>query len=295
MLKDAASLSPGDEGVYNIITASKVSDHARYHRKLSPAFSQKALLEQEPYIMHYIDLFMIKLKLRCREGPQDMVKWSNLIFFDIIADLTFGESLNGLEEEVYHPWLEGLFGSLMKSVTFARAGRQFPHISRILKFCSSKKLAEQQIKHSIFVRERVEKRLASKSTRRDFMSYILPYDEEKVRMSMAEVRATYGALMLAGSENVATTVVFTLYLLLQSPTKLSKLVQEIRKSFQEPEEIDFLAVSQLKYLAAVVNESMRIYPAAPTSQPRVVPDVSQFDVNMLYCYREYEVPELSWK
>jgi hypothetical protein len=42
--------------------------------------------------------------------------------------------------------------------------------------------------------------------------------------------------------------------------------------FQTPEEINFLALKSLKYLSAVVDESMRIHPAAPTSQPRVVPD-----------------------
>jgi cytochrome P450 len=276
LLKDAANLSPGEEGVFNIITAWNVKDHARYHRKLSPAFSQKALYEQESYIMHYVDLLITKLNIRCKESPQDMVKWLNLIFFDIIADLTFGESLHGLEKEMYHPWLDGLFGSLMKSITFARATRQFPHISKILQLFQSKDLAEQQVKHSVFVKNRVEQRVASNSTRRDFMSYILPYDQEKAQMSMAEVRATYGALMLAGSENVATTLVFTLYLLLCNPAELAKLTKEVRTTFRETADINFLAVSHMKYLGAVVNESMRIYPAAPTSQPRVVPVVGKF-------------------
>ncbi|EPE26987.1 Cytochrome P450 [Glarea lozoyensis ATCC 20868] len=270
MPKDARSLAPGDEGVYNIITASNPSDHFRYSHKLHHALSSKALFDQEPFITTYVDLLIFRLKARCTKGPQDIVKWANLIYFDIISDLTFGESLNGLENEEYHPWLRGLFGSNMKSITFQRAMRQFPHIFKFLNLFAPKGLAEQQIKHSKFVREMVHRRMQDESGRPDFMSYILPYSEEHSLMTMPEVRATYGALMLAGSENVATTLVFTIFYLLKHPAALQKLSLEIRSRLLTLEDIDFLGVNSLKYLSAVINESMRLAPAAPTSQPRVV-------------------------
>jgi cytochrome P450 len=160
----------------------------------------------------------------------------------------------------------------MRNISIYRAINQFPHVAKVLKLFTPKGLIEQQKKHSTFIKASVERRINSEVERSDFMSYILPYSEEKVKMSMAEVRATYGALMIAGSENVATTLVFTIYHLLQNPDVLDQLIQEIRTSFKKPEEINFLALKSLKYLSAVVDESMRIHPAAPTSQPRVVPD-----------------------
>jgi len=270
--KDTEKLGPGDEGVYNIINTFDFADHARYRSHLAPAFSTRALLEQEQYIIYYVELLVSKLRKCSPDQPQDMVKWANLIYFDIIADLTFGKSLDGLEREEYHPWLSGLFGTTMRNISIYRAINQFPHVAKVLKLFTPKGLIEQQKKHSTFIKASVERRINSEVERSDFMSYILPYSEEKVKMSMAEVRATYGALMIAGSENVATTLVFTIYHLLQNPDVLDQLIQEIRTSFKKPEEINFLALKSLKYLSAVVDESMRIHPAAPTSQPRVVPD-----------------------
>jgi len=270
--KDPENLAPNEEGVYNILTASNPADHARYRSQLNPAFSTRALNDQEPLVMKYVDLLILRLGQHCAEGTLDMLRWANLIYFDIIADLTFGESLHGLDNETYHPWLRGFFGTTMKMISFQKAILRFPHIFKLLRLFMPSRLTEQQLKHSSFVAEHVARRMSATVDRRDFMSYILPYDEGKSQMSMAEVRATYGALMLAGSENVATTLVFTVYHLLTNPPVRAKLVHEIRSGFAGEHEISFRAVNGLKYLSAVVHESMRIHPPAPSSQQRVVPD-----------------------
>lgn len=269
--KDPDSLAPGDENVYNIITVINQEDHARYRGTLSQAFSATALREQEPMVMHYVDLLIERLRQRCKDGPQDMVKWATLIYFDIIADLTFGESLRGLEDGEYHPWLEGLFGSTMRLTTYRRALRRLPFASLLDRILTPRRLIDQQVKHAAFVRERVQRRMNSPTDRRDFMSHILPYDEKTARMSMPEVRATFGALMLAGSENVATTLIFTVFLILKHPKVLAQLVEEVQSSTTEGQALDFTTVNSFKYLTAVVKEAMRLRPAAPTSQPRVAP------------------------
>lgn len=193
--------------------------------------------------------------------------------FDVIADLTFGESLYGLEDEKYHPWVEGLFGSVMKHASLKRAIGYFPHVKPVLDAFLPKTLLEQRAKHAHFVAERVEKRMTNGGNKKgDFMSFILPYNPEKVHMSLPEIRATFGVLMMAGSENLATTVDFTIYHLLKNPDAWGKLKEEVRGRFQSEADINFISVGSLPYLAAALSESMRIQPAAPASQPRVVPD-----------------------
>lgn len=276
--KDAESLSRNEEGVHNILTVCNQADHARYRSRLNPAFSTRAMYDQEPLIMKYVDLLVLRLTQRCQEGSQDILEWANFIYFDIIADLTFGESLHGLESETYHPWLQGFFGTTMKYISVQKAMRRFPHISKLLPYFMPTSLVSQQKKHSDFVREHVERRMSNSLDRRDFMSYILPYDPDKSLMSMPEVRATYGALMLAGSENVATTLVFTIYHLLKDPSVSAKLVQEIRSTFPTEDSMTFVAVNGLRYLPAVVDEAMRVHPPAPSSQQRVVPPEGDYFV-----------------
>ena len=271
MIKDPKVLSPGPEGVFNIVTSFDPAEHARYRGKLNPAFSSRALQEQEPVIMQHVNLMIEKLDKHCTEAPQDVVKWSSLLYFDIIGDLTFGRALYNIENGNPQAWLKGLFGSTMALITIHNAINQFPHISKVLNYFINRFLVDQQVKHAKFVRESVDQRFNTKKKHRDFMSYILPYDEKVVQMSIAEVRATYGALMIAGSENVSTTLSFTVYHLLKNPDVLERLTKEVRSAFLSTDEINFVSISSLKYLSAVVNESMRIHPAAPMSKPRVVP------------------------
>jgi hypothetical protein len=57
--------------------------------------------DQEPIMTKYFDLLMQRLHENC-EKPVDMVNWYNLTTFDIISDLTFGESFHRLENSRLH-------------------------------------------------------------------------------------------------------------------------------------------------------------------------------------------------
>jgi cytochrome P450 len=52
---------------------------------------------------------------------------------------------------------------------------------------------------------------------------------------------------------------------------MAQLATEIRSAFTQDSDMTFRAVEQLKYMTAVINESLRIYPPFVTSLSRVVP------------------------
>ena len=63
------------------------------------AFSDSALQAQESLVTSYCDLLIQKLYAQMEsEKPVDMTAWLNFTSFDIIGDLTFGESFGGLEK-----------------------------------------------------------------------------------------------------------------------------------------------------------------------------------------------------
>jgi cytochrome P450 len=70
--------------------------HGRMRRDLSHAFSQKSLSEQEFIIARVIDRFIEKIQQSNGE-ELDIVKWFTMATFDIIGDLAFGETFNGIE------------------------------------------------------------------------------------------------------------------------------------------------------------------------------------------------------
>ena len=64
------------------------TDHARFRKLFAHAFSDSALLEQEPLLTHYFDLLITRLQLQI-DGPAhgrvDMMAYYNFTTFDIIG------------------------------------------------------------------------------------------------------------------------------------------------------------------------------------------------------------------
>lgn len=83
--------------------------HARQRRALAHAFSKQALLEQEPILKGYVDMFVKRLREMAHRGDAaNMVSWFNFCTFDIIGDLSFGEPFGCLEEgKIIFPAING--------------------------------------------------------------------------------------------------------------------------------------------------------------------------------------------
>jgi cytochrome P450 len=61
------------------------------------------------------------------------------------------------------------------------------------------------------------------------------------------------------------------YYLLKNPSLMEKLQDEVRSAFSCYEDINASSAATLKYLKAVAQEAMRVYPPLPFALPRVVP------------------------
>lgn len=86
-------------GSPNLIQA-RDADHSRQRKIFTPAFSDRALKQQEPLLMKYTDLLVSKLKEGVESNSEkafDMVRMYNFTTFDIMGDLTFGEPLHMLD------------------------------------------------------------------------------------------------------------------------------------------------------------------------------------------------------
>jgi hypothetical protein len=72
-----------------------------FRRNFSHGFSDNVLREQEVVVGHYFDLLVEKLRGE-HSNPVNVVKWYEVTTFDIVADLTFGESFHCLENSKLH-------------------------------------------------------------------------------------------------------------------------------------------------------------------------------------------------
>lgn len=73
----------------------------RMKANLSAAFSSKALLEQEKIMQNTIDFLINRLESETQSGKDaDMAKWMELVAFDLMGEMTFGESFGCLEHSI---------------------------------------------------------------------------------------------------------------------------------------------------------------------------------------------------
>lgn len=270
-------MAPGDNGIHSILSAND-ADHARYRRLLAHAFSERALREQEYLPLAYIDLLIRRLRgivssSESQAAVIDIVKWLNFTTFDIVGDLSLGESFHCLEESKYHGWVSILFTQFKAASLFVSL--RFFGLDKPLRMVLPKSLLKKRAEHAKYSQDRIYHRLdqgkeGADAQRNDFMTYVLRYNDEK-GMSIPEIEQTFRVLVVAGSETTGTALSGILGNLLQSPVAMKKATKEIRQSFQDASEIGANRVGSLPYLNAVIEEGLRLCPPVALGMPRVVP------------------------
>jgi cytochrome P450 len=248
------------------------ADHTRYRKSLSHAFSDKALRSQEDLIKKYIDMLVQKLQLVASSSEKtDMLRWYNLTTFDLIGDLAFGESFNGLESTRVHGWIAMLFSSI-KIFPFIRTVKVYPFLGRLLPMIVPKRLMEDQAKHRAYTKSVVMKRVnnTEQHGRGDFMDSMMKHRGEKDGLTDQELETNAEILVVAGSETTATLLSGATYWLLRTPDAMKKVTSEVRQAFQSEDEINFVsATARLPYMLACLDEALRLYPPAPSGQQRI--------------------------
>jgi cytochrome P450 len=155
-----------------------------------------------------------------------------------------------------------------RSIVFFQFAVQYG-LMPVLNMITPKYVAEARRKHLALTAAKVEARLKAKNPGKDFMSYILSNEAEK--LSNLDLVLLASTFIVAGSNTSADAMTGLTYLLLRNPEKLEKLKQEIRSTFKSKEDITVLATARCKYLTACIEEGLRLYPPTPCNLPRVVP------------------------
>jgi len=258
------------------------------------AFSDSALQAQESLVTSYCDLLIQKLYAQMEsEKPVDMTAWLNFTSFDIIGDLTFGESFGALEKGEEHWWMSMIFNGFKMGVLVRTAKEHMTAPFGNWIFSGLTKVpavVRAQTKFRSFIRDKTLRRLSMKGDREDIMGSVLHQygshpmtrkltqesrailrHNDKKGLSQGELGTNAGCLIIAGSESTATLLSGLIFYLHSTPRVLELLQQEIRQNFTSSATINFESVSKLPYLQACIQEALRLYPPIPCGLPRQVP------------------------
>lgn len=132
-----------------------------------------------------------------------------------------------------------------------------------------KKYIEHLTLSSNWVEMRLKETQTKQHERPDVMSHIVkhgiadadsPQGVKGKMLTRQELYSISWLLIIAASETTATILSGAVYFLTRNEAAMQKLHSEIDGAFESYEEISFESTSNLPYLAAVIEETMRIYP-----------------------------------
>ncbi|KAF4471556.1 Isotrichodermin C-15 hydroxylase [Fusarium albosuccineum] len=243
--------------------------HREQRRALSHAFSEKALRGAEEVIRSHVRLFTDRLGSYGGEtGGVDMSTVYNWLTFDIIGELTFGDSFGSVADWQPHIYVS-LILEFTKHFTLLQAAKRLSVPQSILSWFMPEDLRASMEIHEKLTREKVAQRIGMPDVqeRDDFFAYILRRGD----FNEAHLVEQAKILLLDGSETTATFLAGVTYLLLNSPLAMEKLQHEVRSSFSSESEICGDSTVGLSYLRGVVEEGLRLFPPVPIGLPRTCP------------------------
>ncbi|KAJ4331982.1 hypothetical protein N0V87_008722 [Didymella glomerata] len=260
------------------IVSTDEATHLRNRRALTGAFTEHAIAEHATILEDLVETMIQRFKAATNtannQASLNVVDWLNWLTFDISGALSFGESFGSVKSGRAHPWVDiscnfGKGIALMASINF------FYPLNRILKLAMPKAVMEKMRYHKQLVHEKFLQRLGmeQKAKAQDYVGSIMAYNEEKgeVKIPKEEIEANMTLLIFAGSETTSSAMAAILTELLRNPNALENATNEVRSAFASEEDITVASVAKLEYLAAVIQEGIRMGPPAGIGVPRVTP------------------------
>ncbi len=191
-----------------------------------------------------------------------MQKISLEMILQIVFGLSEGERYQQLKP-LLTEWLDMTDSPLRSSVLFLKflqkdwgAGSPWGRMQQ-----------RQRRVHNLLQAEIEERRTRSNQGRTDVLSLLMAArDENGQAMTDAELRDELVSILFAGHETMATTLAWALYQIHQQQTVYEKLIQELDRLGEDSSPLE---MAQLPYLAAVCQETLRMYPVLPVIFPRV--------------------------
>lgn len=263
-------LQPGEEVRHVANAAGTV--HQRQRRIFANAFSEKAMKLQEPMFREHCDKLVHTLRTALGTSSShicDLVQLYNFTTFDIMGDLTFGESLGMLDGNSYHPWVSAIFAGFHFG-TYLHAIRRFPLAEKILLLLIPQSIKDKQRLHQEFSTQRVDRRLETDLERPDIWGLVLNKTGNN-GLTKQEMYANANMFMIGGTETTATLLSGLTFHLLANKRTMERLISEIRTTFALNEDITMERLAKLPYLHACIEEGLRMYSPISNGLPRIVP------------------------
>lgn len=274
-MKDPNVYRADRDGTRSLFSHVDPEAHKVLRRKLSPAFSVKALNDTEPIVLAVVEDFLARLGNMASSGASaDFLHIYSLFTGDVIGQVAFGDKW-GLVTRGHSEVLEHSEKMVRTAMVSAALGRLTPFFARYLKFIRDGLDSAKWMDN--YAMNVVTSRRTGKTPRREDLLQIMcdtidPQTNEK--LTDKEVANNAVLFIAAGDETTAHQLSFVTYHLLSHPRVLQKLRAELDEasSHLPPDALlPHAILKDLPFLNAVLLESLRLLPTTYGVTRRVTP------------------------
>ncbi|KAK6222379.1 hypothetical protein LQW54_001079 [Pestalotiopsis sp. IQ-011] len=226
-----------------------------------------ALRNYEPRVQAYTDQLMQQLSKR-ENSPVNVTDWFNFYSFDVMGDMAWGKSFNMLRDGIKHYFMTSLHADMTSVGLFSHLVWLFPI------FKATPILNKESKKFWGWVNSQVDERKKMKPSHQDVFSSLLEHHESLGKPThQDELNLTGDAYLIAvaGSDTTAASLTCMFFELSQNPKALQALQKEVDDLHASTENIDAITLSKLRYMDAVINETLRLHPPVPSGLQRMTP------------------------
>ncbi|KAI0675255.1 cytochrome P450 monooxygenase pc-3 [Trametes maxima] len=259
-------------------------DMWKFHRSMArPFFSKDRISHFDTFDRHAQDALR-QMRARMREGYA--VDWQDLVSrftMDSATEFLFGRNIRSLSTGLPYPPTSDIARSqtfrpdsdefslafLEAQIASAKRGR-YQHAWPLTEFwrdkVDAKKAAIDRFINPILT-EALQKK-AQQQTGADAKVT----EEDTLLSQLLKVTDDYGIIhdetlniLLAGRDTTACTLTFAIYRLAEQPEVFEKLREEVLSIVGPTRRPTYDDVRNMKYLRAVINETLRLYPPVPVN------------------------------
>ncbi|KAK8008231.1 hypothetical protein PG991_010782 [Apiospora marii] len=248
-------------------TTRSLADHARRRRVWDRGFSPKALAVYEGRVTAYAEKLAASVEgFAARGEAVNVLDWFYWFTFDVMWEFAFARSFGMLVDGKWHFGPRTIRAAMRLLGTFTPvtwvlqvAFSTLPWLSLVRDWGALKR----------WCRDRMRERIEMKGVLPDVSHWLIDASVKNGSLQADNewLNGDAIAIIIAGSDTVAATLVFAFYELAHDPSHQDKLLAELEGVNIH----DRVALQSCQHLNAVINETLRLHPAVPTGGYRETP------------------------
>ncbi|KAF5384474.1 hypothetical protein D9757_006474 [Collybiopsis confluens] len=252
----------------NLLTLTG-EEHANRRQVWNRALNSEALAEYDEILVKSATQLVEGIQATSeRDGEVDLTDWFNFFSFDFMADFVFGggsdmlqkgKDEKGILELLEHHMITGALVSHIPWVFYL--GNRIPGAT------------ESTLKMRKFASEWVENRLKNGAKVKDLWYHLTDEAglEKEGQPQMREVVADALLAIVAGADTTSVGLTNVIYMILSHPEHYRRIQEEVDSVYAGTDATDISKQSELKYLSACLDETLRLLPPGLTAGVRQVP------------------------